>query len=476
MSNIDRKKIRDALAALKRSKPSPSGPAPVLKNPNPTIHNQPGIINNILKTSGGYTNNTKYQDLNDVTISVARSAATWNDDHFKQIKIFDLEHLSEDDSVLFGQSVFRSIATDEITSDTIFMMLYLAISCRSTMSVDHYLMDKPPGMTTLLEHNKPIVEAPNDNTIDEADSTIDEIFGMFAAQKPADKNEQRDGKKKKKGASYVEATVAAARASTSAGTKSETDKRYMAAAYSYMAAYLMRLQCRNPDEKTLEAAEKAKTRYAGFYDSGKAIVETLDLTTDAMKSIRDVLARKPEVTSTWVAWVAYNENEKNMVKQDIGLLEYLATQVFSYQGMHVVTQTLAIHQITAVPIGMLLREMDCQMTRSAVVEIYNIVKNYHKNEKHPDRSTYYRYSRVWNEGYFSKVQSKSCAQLLYLAAKIVKEIGNNNNSDPTKIHAIKDLSESAKERLNRVADNIIEFIWSQADEDDQAGNAWKNAV
>ncbi|DBA37238.1 TPA_asm: N [Zea alphacytorhabdovirus 1] len=475
---MDKRKVKEALAALRKGRnvnsDGPSNDPPVMQQtPSGSNTNKPPP--NADTRPPAYTNN-KYQDINHVTISVARSASVWSDDQFKSIKIFDVEQLNADDSVLFGQALTKAIESGDITSDIIFMMLHLAVSCRSTLDIDDYLLTKPPGMVNSISHAKPAVE--ESESFQQADD-VDNIDTIFAAAgaAPASGEPKTSKKKRKKNTkfrTYVEKNAAEARSSgTSQGT-SLADKKYMAAAYSYIAAYLMRLQCRMPDERMIESIEKARTRYSGFYDSGRTVLDNMDFSVESLKEIRDVIARKPEVTSTWVAWVAYNENETELVKQDFGLMEYLATQVFAYQGMHVVTQTLAIHQMTAVPIGYLLREMDCQMTRAAVTEIYNIVKHYHKNDEHPDRKTYYRYSRVWNEGYFSKVQSKSCAQLLYLAAKIVKDIGNNTNSDPTKIFAIKDLSESAKERLNQVANNIIRYIWAQADDDEEAGNAWKN--
>ncbi|DBA36938.1 TPA_asm: N [Artemisia alphacytorhabdovirus 2] len=476
MATIDKNKVRAALKNLTKVRTSshvpPTTKFPNMNQPdNKTSGNQASTSRNTT-SNARYTNNNKYQDINDINISVSRSASRWEDAHFKSIKIFDVDQLSDDDCVLFGKAVAQAISRDEITSDIIFMMLYLAVSCKSTLDIEQRLLTKPPGMDSMISATKPLVESAENPGLNDSDPLIDDIFGTSSTS-----TSQASKKKKSKGnrgAAYVEKMTAAARSGPKQTTTTETDKKFMAAAYSYLSAFLMRLQCRNPDEKTLEAVEKAKTRYTGFYDSGRSVLDEFDITTESMKSIRDVLARKPEVTSTWVAWVAYNENESTFVKQDFGLLEYLATQVFAYQGMHVVTQTLAIHQLTAIPIGLLLREMDCQMTRAAVTEIYDIVKNYHKNEEHLTRKTYYRYSRVWNEGYFSKVQSKSCTQLLYLAAKIAKDLGHNTNSDPTKIHAIKDLADSAKDRLNKVADNIVEFIWAQADEDEEAGQAWKN--
>lgn len=476
MSNLNKEKVREALRALRLKNQEPKS-VPKDDQPPKDQGGQPKAGPTPATTSGARVTkvNNKYQDINDINLSVSRSASNWDDKDFYQVRIFNVSQLSADECVLFGKSIFKAINEDSVTADVVFMMLYLAVSCKSTLDVEKNLLTPPPGMTQTIEYTKPTPSNEVDINSSGIEDQLDDIFDTPSASAPGISKRAMKRARAKKGAASreLEDTIRAARGQSEEHATSLSDKGFMAAAYTYIAAFLMRLQCRQPDSKMIEATKKAIERFSGFYDDGREVFDTLEISEESLRAIRDVIARKPEVTSTWVAWIAYNENKVSLVKQDFGLLEYLATQVFSYQGMHVVTQTLAIHQITAVPLGMLLREMDCQMTREAVREIYRIVKDYHRNADHPDRTTFYRYARVWNEGYFSRVQSKSCAQLLYLAAKIVKELGTNSNSDPTQIYAVKDLAASAKERLNKVADNIISFIWAQAADDEEAGDAWK---
>ncbi|WNK12384.1 MAG: N protein [Coriander cytorhabdovirus 1] len=478
MASINKANVRAALKKLGKStgnisEDTSNTAIPVITTPPISVQNSSQQPKNHEKKPT--SKNSKYQDINHISLSVNRSASEWRDEDFNTLRIFNISQLTVDESVLFGRAVYNALEIEEIDASTVSMMLYLAVSCRSTMDVDKYLLNPPSDMTQMINYSKPTVSSVEETTEDEDTTVIDNLFGSASGNKNI--NNQRPNSRKganKSASSKMQATVSAARGESSRHVLDTSDKKFMAAAYSYICAYLLRLQCRQPDQRMIEALAKAAQRYTGFYDEGKNVAEGLVVTPEALKSIREVLARKPEITSTWVAWVAYNENESVLSKQDSGLIEYLATQVFAYQGMHVVTQTLAIHQLSAVPLGMLLREMDCQMTRAAVGEIYKIVKDYHRNDKYPNRKTYYRYARVWNEGYFSKVQSKACAQLLYLAAKIVKELDSKNTSDPTQIFAVKDMAGATKERLDKVAANIIRFIWSQADEDEEAGDAWKN--
>ncbi|DBA36961.1 TPA_asm: N [Cardamine alphacytorhabdovirus 1] len=404
------------------------------------------------------TSNTKYCDIDDVELTVSRQVDMWKDTDFKTLKIYNIQQLNDDELNLFGKAVINAINSENITSDTVFMILYMAVSLRSTSDISKYLLsDINPVMTNTIPHPKPEANAGAQGAADDEDEELIKLQKLVLKKRSAQQ------------------TVEAALASTSKQSEKEeivVNKISSAACYSYLAAFLLRLYSRDP-ESLVGKMETAKMRFAGFYDDGREVLDDLNPNTEAFKMIRDILARKPEIISTWVAWVSYSENEKVLVKQDRGLLEYLALQVFAYQGMHVVVQILAIHQISKYPMGSLLRELDCRMTRSAVKEVYLIIRDYHRNANNPARKTYFRYARVWDEGYFSRVQSKNCSQLLYLAAKTVKELSPNSNSDPTQIYAVKNMSETMKEQLNAVSNKLLSLILSSVDDDEETGQIWK---
>ncbi|UTQ50527.1 MAG: nucleocapsid [Pastinaca cytorhabdovirus 1] len=404
------------------------------------------------------TTNTKYSDVDEIELTVSRMVDTWKDSDFNTLKIYEIQQLTDDELNLFGRAVVNAINSDEITSDIVFMMLYMAISLRSTADIaENLLVDINPHMTNMIQHSRP------EPTVD-VDILEDEDAEELAKL-------QRKLREKRN----AEQKVNDALASTSRPVRNDdpvTNKTSSASCYAYMSAFLLRLYSRDP-ESLVSKFETAKMRFAGFYDDGKDVLDELRPNVEAFKMIRDILARKPEIISTWVAWVAYSENEKTLVKQDRGLLEYLALQVFAYQGMHAVVQILAIHQISKYPMGSLLREMDSRMTRSAVKEVHLIIRDFHRNARHPNRKTYFRYARVWDEGYFSKVQSKNCAQLLYLAAKTVKELSPNSNSDPTQIYAVKNMSDTMKAQLDAVSNKLLMLILSSVD-DEETGQIWKN--
>ncbi|AYC54265.1 putative N protein [Cytorhabdovirus fragariarugosus] len=415
-------------------------------------------------------NMKKYAELDNINVLVSRSTSEWKDSDFNTLSVYQIDHLNTDDAVLFGEAMMTAISEDTITADTLNMMLRLAVSLRSTAAAEDYMLVSPNDvLTSTILSSKPTVNS-NRNASEDADPELQEMLESEMKKTSSKPGKKKGGKKST--AAEVAIKMAQRVRATPKQDNIQSDKTQQAAAYSYIAAYLMRMQCRQP-EQVVGSIVNVMNRYNGFYDGGSDVFDNLDLTVSALEKMRDVIARKPEITGTWVAWVAYNENTQKLVKQDRGLLEYLAIQVFAYQGMHVVVQVLAIHQITKIPMGLLLREMDCQMTRSAVMEIFKILRDFQPNDVHQNRSTYFRYARVWNEGYFARVQSKNCPQLLYLAAKTVKDLSPNSTSDPTQIFAVKNMSASMREVLDSVSKKLLALISQHADNDKEAGSIWK---
>ncbi|UTN00441.1 putative nucleocapsid [Hyptis latent virus] len=447
-------------------------PAAAVDNPSTSqVAAEENVVDVPVKTVRPPKKVGMFSDINKETISMSKSVSVWKDSEFESLNIYKIEPLNTDECVLQGAQLFSDINSDQITADTLLKLLSLAVSIRSTGNIKEHLMKSPMEVVKSDRvYTRPEAEAVIEPTVVN-DEEQQEVLELFADQASQPKSKKQQKRAKKVSAKLMEINQGASTSATIVGKIA--NKEYQAAAYAYMAAYLMRLQCRQSD-KVMSGLEVPKNRFSGFYDAGASTLDTLVPGEKSFENLRTILGRKPEVTSTWVAWVAYNENErKSMLKQDLGLLEYLAIQVFAYQGMHVVTQVFAIHQIAKCGLGDLLQQLNSKWTTTAVNVIYNIIKNYQRTDKHPERKTYWRYARVWNDGYFSQIQSKSCSQLLYLAAKTVKTMSNDEKSDPTQIFAIKDMATKMKERLDLISDKLVDMLMAVDDNDETTGDIWK---
>ncbi|DBA37215.1 TPA_asm: N [Utricularia alphacytorhabdovirus 1] len=403
----------------------------------------------------------KFDDLNSLDLTVSRQLGAWKDENFFGVRVYDVSMLSSDEAVVMGRSVVESINSHAITAATVQGLLQLAVSLRSTADLSAYLLtDINDRMTNKITLSQEMMQ-----TVQEDESDLDaqqlEQLNQLLRRKKGGRSVEERLKNKLHGEG------------SSMGDGVSVSKEAEAAAYAYMAGFMLRLQCRDP-EGVVASFETAKNRFLGFFDEGREILDSVVPTAESMHMIKEIISRKPEIASTWIAWAAYAENEKALVKQDRGLLEYLALQVFAYQGMHVVVQILSIYEITQYPLGDLLKELDCRMTRAAVLEVHRILRDHQKSNKNPGRKHYFRYARVWDEGYFSQVQSKRCAHLLYVAAKTVKDLGVNTDSDPTQIYALKHLSDTVKAQLDVVAGRLLAIVIASDNDKESASRIWKN--
>ncbi|KAK2639659.1 hypothetical protein Ddye_027454 [Dipteronia dyeriana] len=230
----------------------------------------------------------------------------------------------------------------------------------------------------------------------------------------------------------------------------------------------MRLHARRPDS-FIKSIKGMQERFKGWYAAGHNVIDSFELEESMANSIKHAFERRPEVISTWVMWVAYNENETDTGNINKGLMEYLSGQVFQYTRMHAVTLTLAIQKETKCDMAFLLRQLNCPMTREAVQAIDHLLQNHELVKEKPGRKTYFRYARVWDSGYFWELQSKNCPQLVYVVAKTLKNVlPTGASSDPTKIYCIKDMWEVMKKRLDGVTTNLSELLISLNAADNQS--------
>ncbi|AJG39186.1 nucleocapsid [Wuhan Insect virus 6] len=423
-----------------------------------------GISNQVLLNDGKNSSNTKvnsrYAELGSTVPSSKHKIKIWDDSHIKDLKVYGLIQLTEDKIITYGKALRDYLNNGDVNANTVNIMLYLAVSLKSMENIQKHLLISPNAILTKpFEMSDIVLE---DQRVEE---TISETENLSFREKL---------KRRKEASKAVREDVEATAGISQAPADAENDpKEYQAAAYAFIAAYLLRLSTRQA-KPTLEKMGTMKERFTSFYDKGHATLDTFNIQSETMEKLRGIISRKKEAVGTWVLWLSYNENSNSeLTSNELGMLEYVGLQIYAYMGMHAVTQTLALRQVSKLPLDVLLTQLCCQLTRVAVDEIYNIVKNYEITDRHPNRTTYFRYARAWDSGYFGKVQSKECPQLVYLAAKTVKELSPNLKSDPTQIYAVLSIGESIMEKLNKVSDNLVSYIMDSMAEDEDAGDIWK---
>jgi hypothetical protein len=347
----------------------------------------------------------------------------------------------------------KKIQTGIIDSVAVDGLLYLATGMRNPLKPATALLQKPaagfgkPENLTIEVGTAETVKALNTELSDRA-------------KKLAERRRARNSQ-----AILENTTVAKVDAAVGLSKESQ------AAAYCYLAAYIMRLHSRT-SSSFVASLRLMQSRYASWYSEGSEIVENFEIEEDTAEAIKGMFSKRPNILHTWIMWVAYNENLDSLDKNGKGLMEYLAGQIFAYTGLHAVTQTQAIQQATNCDMQLLLTELEGPMTRTSVMELYNLLKNHEITSLNPNRKTFFRYARNWDAAYFAPLQTKRCIPLVYLTAKVYKLVAPSGaKSDPMKIFGLSDVGLKSREQLDRVADKLASLL-IKVDDDGNTGSSW----
>ncbi|DBA36925.1 TPA_asm: N [Arctium alphacytorhabdovirus 1] len=391
------------------------------------------------------------------------SPKEWSDAELETIPIYAVTQLTSSEAVILGKQMRRLLMGTTASKDLVDIVLFLAVSMRDPSDLTKFLLRPPAskfGAPTAM--NKP--SAPRQESQPAANTAE---HGEPAAGASA--SERLAAQRARKAAQDL---VNAGRVTGETITEDGSSADEQAAVYCFLAAFLLRTHSRQT-ESFLGSVDAMIERCGGWYEKADSMLRSLTIEAALITSFKMMLARREEVISTWVMWVAYNENEVKLSKNNSGLLSYLAGQIFQYTGLHAVVQILAIQQVTKIPMDQLLGELNHRSTRQPLQAFYKMLQVHELVKEHPGRKTYFRYARIWDAGYFHELQSKACPDLVFLTASIVKQVSPTGaKSDPTKIYAIQDIGETKRAFLTEVAEKISSWLVRADDDDDEAGASW----
>nr|WNV48251.1 MAG: nucleocapsid protein [Cnidium virus 2] len=421
----------------------------------------------VKKTPKAFGDNARlFSSVKGMTTPGKTIPKAWSNAELSKIPIYAISPLTPTEAVVLGKQMIGMLLGNNATRDLIDIMLFLAVSLRDPNNPANLLLAAPSaefGAKTAL--GKPNVSVSEEQNAPSSDSA-------FASG--SSKSDIASRLAERKAARNVSGVITKATAGTNQADTSGVSSENKAAIYSFVAAFFLRAHSRQPDS-LIDSIPRMIERCASWYDGAERMLESLVVDRIMIDGIKNLLARREEVMSTWVMWVAFNENETNMNKNNQGMMSYLAGQIYQYTGLHAVVQVLAIQQVTKVPMDQLLGELNHRSTRQALLALYDLLQHHELVKEKPGRKTYFRYARIWDSGYFHELQSKQCPDLVFLAARILKEVSPTGaRSDPTKIYAIQDLGDIKKEFLTEVAMKISRWLVSADDDTGDSGAAWAN--
>ncbi|BAM36030.2 nucleocapsid protein [Persimmon virus A] len=439
-----------ALRAAKKNTPPPPTKNIDEKKTEKDDKDQVKKDNNVSERRAMNTN--RYSAVSGLTGGGKMITKTWNDDtELPNIPIYSLSEITVDQLCVVGAATIKRIKNGDTSNLTVDGLIYLATSLRDPSNPEVALLTAPtakfgaPAALTIDLTNTDSQQATNPKISVKAQKLIDRR--KKEASQIVDEEEKKND------------------------DVSSVSKEGQASAYCFIAAYLMRLYSRTA-ESFCASLDLMRSRFGSWYTEGSSILDSFEMEETIADDLKGMLSKKPNILNTWVMWVAFNENASVLDRNNRGLMEYLAGQIFSYTSLHVVTQTLAIQQYTKCDMAMLLSELESPMTRGTVQELYKLIRDYEVTTLHPDRTTFFRYARNWDAGYFAPLQTKKCTNLVYLTASVIKLIAPTGaRSDPTKIYGLSDLGEMTKTKLDKVAMKLSDLL-TRVEGDENTGSCW----
>ncbi|DBA36954.1 TPA_asm: N [Baccharis alphacytorhabdovirus 1] len=408
----------------------------------------------------------KYAEVSSANTGKLASLA-WKDSELSKVHIYRVDVLSAAKCITLGQRLTNALKSGLITSTTGDICLTLALSLAQ------------PGVSGFYPMLHPIPNTIGSTVAFSMPDGLQEASTMSKTAKAklllARKNLKKTDLSAEDRAKYEEivANLEAQEHGTGSSTSVPVIRESDAVAYCYLAAFLMKLAGKD-ESMFLESLTSMAMRYAAWYDGATSLLTDFKPSVEALKTLRMVFNRRPEILSTWILTVAGNENREGELPQTHqGLLNFLAGQQYAYTGMHAYKLLLDIHEASGIPYSDLLAGFDCPITRNGIMEVLVLIRDHEITKANPDRTTYFRYARVWNPKYFMALQSSNCKTLVYVTAKVAKLIGAQKaGGDPTEIMAIKNLDKMMRDRLDIVAEKMANSIFDVMLHDNESGTAW----
>ncbi|DBA36991.1 TPA_asm: N [Cynara alphacytorhabdovirus 1] len=462
---------KNALKSALQRERAPSVPKPPVSRTIPVSSSTRDTPKTSSSTGATQQKISRFNDLESVTVSLSSKPKPWKDTELKNIKITHVTQLPATEAIAIGIEVVQSLRNQKVSSKVIDQLLSLATSLFSPSSISttpsHLLKPIPDTVGNKIRNSECDPTNHNEQMAQQLAEKLKKVKGRIEkASEGEDTTKLRE----------LEAKLNAQLNDLEGvdGSGKEINNMDDAYAYTYLAAYIMRLAGKTA-AAWVDRLEMAKTRFNSWYDCDSTVLDSLDIEVDTAERIREGMARRPDCIATWVLWSAYNENENDRMDQnDTGMLRYLVTQMYSYTGMHSYASIMQLQIEHNVSFKFLLEELNCPVTRKAVYEVADIIRHHEVTEAHPERKTYFRYARVWDSGFFVNLQSKNCAVLGYTVAKARKMLSASTSvSDPTQAYAFKNMDDKIKSSLDVVADKLYEKIMAMATQDKESGSIWR---
>nr|WEG19320.1 nucleocapsid protein [Cytorhabdovirus sp.] len=259
-------------------------------------------------------------------------------------------------------------------------------------------------------------------------------------------------------AKEVENLINSGEGGSGGGTARDGDFNSATVPYgTFLAAYLMKLIVKNP-ENVMLGMTHMKERFLGFYPE-KTSVE-VNLSSKGIESLKNKIVIDQKLVNTWIFSTAKYEFTASAKELSAGVIRFLANLQFGYHAMpaYDIFRELLI-KTTNDPADWIV-DLWLNITKDALIEIANILKDYESIEKDGvtiKRDPYFKYARIVDPQYFLSLQPNQCACLIWIIVGLLNHYcAYSALGNPNKMMVLSKIGEKQKQFLNCVIEVIVE--------------------
>ncbi|DBA36850.1 TPA_asm: N [Carrot gammacytorhabdovirus 1] len=226
-------------------------------------------------------------------------------------------------------------------------------------------------------------------------------------------------------------------------------------AYSFLAAYLMKLIVRDPGT-VVTGLQTMKNRFENFYGVSTTIAN-FELTLQQAQTYKDALTSSGMIGSTYTHAIAYTHNEmmNRLDDKEKGMLSYLAFIQFSYTGLHALNLMTQLQQKTNVPLNVLMTMFKSDVTSAALTCMTHVFSQLERTPTNLNRPLTHRYCTHWGQHYFVPLRTKQCPYLAYTLAHALGSVERQEGTaDASRIVGAQHMSLEMKRTLARAGQII----------------------
>nr|UZG94630.1 nucleocapsid protein [Paris yunnanensis betanucleorhabdovirus 1] len=214
-----------------------------------------------------------------------------------------------------------------------------------------------------------------------------------------------------------------------------------AQAISFLFSWMTRFFIKSPSDALNTQYDKVKSTFMKFYQSSSTIFDKFRPDRTWIQGIKDASDTFLRVKNTLIFHVASSETFYKDNPKVFNVLRYLYYQNLEFMGMHAYVSIVSIMAKVALPPAQILSWLRIGGAELAIDEAFAIMSSLDNGmiQDGQKAERLWKYARCINQGYFNRLQTAYCAELISMLSHIEVNLGlspETGYASPLNIYAI----------------------------------------